>query len=144
MRCSSAPSLPVLSLRKKYADLLDLVKTLALSKRFVDGRPELMLGSALVSPYIYDLSSTGGSDGLRPTDVLTASGRIVPLPLEIEAVCPTGLQIDVRRKRIFTSLYDKRKGRPEFEDIANFPEIAPAHGHQTPIIVSQLVRFARR
>ena len=125
-RGSSAPSPSLLSLRKKYADLLDLVKTFALSMRSVDDRLELMLRSAHFSSYVYDFSSAGGSGGLYPTDVLTVPGRILPLPLEIETVCQAGLrvyypEIDVRRKRIYTSLYDKRKGCPEFEGIAKFP-----------------------
>ena len=96
-----------------------------------------------------------GDSVLYPTDVSTASGRVVPLPLEIENVCPAGrrvhfldfwLEIDVHRKRIYTSLYDKRKGRPEFEDVANFPNFeSRLHmGIKLQCIVSLLVRAARR
>ena len=117
--------------RKKYKDLLDLVKTLALFKRFVDDRLELMLGNAHYPPYIYDpRSNARDTSGMYPTNVLTASGTIVPLPPEYETVCQAGLcvhylgfwlKIDIHCKRIFTSLYDKRDGRPEFEDTPNFP-----------------------
>ena len=49
-----------MSLRKKYTDLHDLVKTLALSRRFVDDRLKVVLGNVHFSSYIYDLRSTAG------------------------------------------------------------------------------------
>ena len=155
-RGSSAPSASLLSLRKNSTDLLDLVKTLTLPRRVVDGRLKVMLGNVHFPPYIYDLRSTaGGTSGLYPTNVLTASGRIVPFPFEIETVCPAGLcvhypdfllEIDVQCKRLFTSLYDKREGRPEFEGIANFPhfEWRLRSNIKFRVVVCQLVRFARR
>ena len=52
-----------------------------------------MLGSTHFSPYIHDLSSAGGSGGMYPVAMLTASGRIVPSPFDIETVCSAGLRV---------------------------------------------------
>ena len=73
--------------------LHDLIFTAATSRRYTDDRIDCLRGRTRVSHNIYDDRRHGGDDGIYPRDVLTFSGAVVALLLEIETFCSAGRKV---------------------------------------------------
>ena len=82
-------------------------------------------------------------------------GAIVDCPLQIETVSPSDREvfvldyhiwIDIDRDCLFYALYDKKRSRPGFENLATFPDLN-SHLHidiKLGALSSQILRIARR
>ena len=151
-----SPDWPLLCSKK--AKILQILWWMALSKRYIDDRFEVLVDDLNMLEYMYDererdFNGSYGSDGIYPYYMLHSNGTAVVCPLEVKTVCPPATQahcldltVWIAKDRIFTKIYDKRLGNPIFAKTLTFPHIESKLPESTKygVLYPQLIRFSDR